>query len=148
MSFYKSLIAIVLGILFTSCDENVEETVSKQNVILPNSKHITIEKTDTRTTSIGIFTKHNYGTKHNFKYRVFVNEGKISWDFGVGEPKHIIFCKNNTYLHYLNEKIETEEVKDSITDSVKKYILLKLKITIKNLLTNVIFLNYLVMSIG
>ncbi|MBU2995786.1 hypothetical protein KO500_05045 [Cellulophaga baltica] len=120
MTFYKTLITIVLVVITISCDENVEETVTKKSVILPNSKHITIEKKDTRTTSIGIFTKHNYGTKHNFKYNVFVNEGKINWDFGVGEPKHIVFCENNTYLHYLNEKIETEEIKDSITDSVEK----------------------------
>lgn len=73
----------IIGViaLFFSCDERVTERMTKKSIILSNGMHLTVEKTNTETTSIGILTKHNYGTKHTFKYKLKLSENSINWDF-------------------------------------------------------------------
>lgn len=119
-TFYKLLIVFILFITATSCKDEVKEIVTKKSTILPNGMHITIEKTDIETTSIGIFTTTNYSRSHRFKYKVNVDEGNITWDFGVGEPKHFLFCDEEVYIHYLNETSYVEEVKDSVNASTEE----------------------------
>ncbi|AIY12492.1 hypothetical protein M667_04320 [Cellulophaga baltica NN016038] len=117
---YKILFAITLIAFFVSCTDKVKETVTKKSEMLPNGMHLTIEKTDIKKTSFGIFTNHNYGTSHRFKYRVAVDQGSIEWDFGVGEPKHFLFCDKGIYIHYLNENSYTEEARDTINDTIEE----------------------------
>jgi hypothetical protein len=126
-SFYKIFLAITVVVSFAACNDTVKETVTKKSEILPNGMHLTIEKTDIKKTSIGIFTSHNYGTSHRFKYRVAVDQGSIEWDFGVGEPKHFLFCDKGVYIHYLNENSYTEESRDSITNTVEELRVIKIE---------------------
>lgn len=119
-TFYKLLIVFILFVTATSCKDEVKEIVTKKSTILPNGMHITIEKTDIETTSIGIFTSTNYSRSHSFKYKANVDEGDITWDFGVGVPKHFLFCDEEVYIHYLNETSYVEEVKDSLNASIEE----------------------------
>lgn len=119
-TFYKILIVFTLFIVATSCKDEIKEIVTKTSTILPNGMHTIVEKTDIKKTSIGIFTSHNYGTSHRFRYKVLVDEGDIEWDFGVGEPKHFLFCDEGVYIHYLNESSRIEEVKDSLNTIIEE----------------------------
>lgn len=127
ISTFKIFFAITIVALFVSCKDEIKETVTKKSEILPNGMHLTIEKTDIRKTSLGLFTNHNYGTSHRFKYRVSVDQGSIDWDFGVGEPKHFLFCDKDVYIHYLNENSYTEESRDSITDISEEVHVIKIE---------------------
>ncbi|WP_158974854.1 hypothetical protein [Cellulophaga sp. L1A9] len=126
-SFYKIFLVITVVVSFAACNDTVKETVTKRSEILPNGMHLTIEKTDIKKTSFGIFTNHNYGTSHRFKYRVAVDKGSIDWDFGVGEPKHFLFCNKGVYIHYLNENSYTEEVRDTINDTIEEVRVIKIE---------------------
>lgn len=105
--------------MFSACDKKVEEHTSKKSIVLSNGTHVAIEKTSTETTSIGILTKHNYGTIHTFKYRLHLKKNNVIWDLGTGEPKNLLICKDNLYIHYLNENSHRIEVKDTVTDSIQ-----------------------------
>lgn len=117
---YKTLLAFALMVVVNSCKDEVKEIVTKKSTILPNGRHITVEKTDIETTAIGIFTSTNYSSSHRFKYLVNIDEENITWDFGVGEPKHFLFGDKDVYLHYLNESSRREEVKDSLNSSIEE----------------------------
>lgn len=68
--------------------------MTKTSKILPNGKHIIVEKNTKEMTSRDIFTNHNYGTSHQFTYKFLLTEDNISWDGGSAEPKNIIFYKD------------------------------------------------------
>jgi len=82
--------------------------------MLPNGQHLEVEKTNKETTSIGMITKHNYGTTHSFKYRIALDKMAIEWDGGSAEPKHLLFCKDTLYIHFLKNKWVEEEAIDSL----------------------------------
>ncbi len=109
------LFYILIICFFSSCNRETKETIDITNKVFPNGKHYTIEKTNKETTSIGIFSKHNYGTHHSFSYKLSIDPGSIHWNGGSGEPKHIIFCKDTTYIHYLKKK----SIELAQTDSLK-----------------------------
>ncbi|MBO0591084.1 hypothetical protein I2486_06655 [Cellulophaga sp. E16_2] len=125
--FYKIFLGIAVIVLVAACKDTVKETVTKKSEMLPNGMHLTVEKTAIEKTSFGIFTNHNYGTSHRFKYRVAVDQESIEWDFGVGEPKHFLFCDKGVYIHYLNENSYTEEARDTINDTIEKVQVIKIE---------------------
>lgn len=110
---------ILLSFLFSGCKYDTEEVTNNTKIILPNGKHLVVEKTTTETTSTGIITKYNYGTSHRFKYKLLLSKEDISWDGGSGEPKNILFCNDNTYIRYLEKKSIRTEYIDSITNETK-----------------------------
>ncbi|ADV48630.1 hypothetical protein Celal_1316 [Cellulophaga algicola DSM 14237] len=126
-AFYKIFLGITVIVLVAACKDTVKETVTKKSEMLPNGMHLMVEKTAIEKTSFGIFTNHNYGTSHRFKYRIAVDQGSIEWDFGVGEPKHFLFCDKGVYIHYLNENSYTEEARDTINDTIEKVQVIKIE---------------------
>ena len=113
------IFVIILNFLFISCNYNAEEIIDKTSKILPNKKHLVVEKINKETTAVGIFTNHNYGTSHSFTYTFSVNPGDINWDGGSSEPKSILFCKDTTYVRYLKEKSIKVKYTDSIDGVIK-----------------------------
>jgi hypothetical protein len=87
--------------------------------MLPNGKHLVVEKITKETTSRGIITNHNYGTSHSFKYKLLLSKEDINWNSGSGEPKNILFCKDTIYIRYLKEKSIRTEYIDSVDNTTK-----------------------------
>ncbi len=118
---FVSRIIIGVAILSTSfigsCSYDTVETTDKTSIALPGDRFLVVEKTNKETTATGLFTKHNYGTTHRFSYTFALNPGKIKWNGGSGEPKHIIFCNDTTYIRYLKKKSIRTEVFDSISNT-------------------------------
>ncbi len=110
---------ILLSYLLGGCNYHEEVITNKTNIILPNGKHLVIEKTNIETTSIGIFTNHKYGTSHRFKYNLLLSEEDISWDGGSGVPKNILFCNDTVYIRYLEKRNIKTEYLDSLTNTTK-----------------------------
>ncbi len=100
----KTLLLTTLFFLFSNCKSDIKETTDKTSKILPNGKHLIVEKINRKTTSIGIFTNHNYGVTHSFNYKITINPDNIKWNEGSGEPKSILFCNDTVYIRYLNER--------------------------------------------
>lgn len=110
---------ILLFSLLTSCNSETEEIIDKTNKTFSNGITMTVEKVNKETTSRGIFTNHNYGTSHSYTYSFSIKEGKINWDRGSGEPKHIIFHQDTTYISYLKNKVIKTKYTDSITNTTQ-----------------------------
>ncbi|MCT4582226.1 MAG: hypothetical protein N4A35_12510 [Flavobacteriales bacterium] len=88
------------------------ETVSKTYVTnkeLPNGILLSVEKTNTENTQIGMFTKHNYGTTHSYSYKVIVEELDAVWEGKSGEPKKLVFCKDSLFLLSYKEMLFTND---------------------------------------
>lgn len=115
--FYSCILLLCL----LNCTHISDESTDIVSKILPNGKHLVVEKTNRETTSIGIITKHNYGSTHSFSYKIVINEGSIEWSGGSGEPKHLLFCDDAVYIHYLKNKWVEEPVIDSLNQSPKRY---------------------------
>lgn len=111
---------VLLNCLVISCNYNTEEILDKTSKILPNGKHIVVEKSTKETTSRGVFTNHNYGTSHRYSYTFLMPKEDINWNGGSGEPKNILFCKDTIYVRYLKEKSIRTKYIDS-TDNTTKY---------------------------
>ncbi len=107
----------VLLFVITSCSQLSTENTDIVSKILPNGQHIEVEKTNKETTSIGIITKHNYGTTHSFTYKITLDKMGIEWNGGSGEPKHLLFCKDTVYIHFLKDKWVEEETIDSLNET-------------------------------
>ena len=114
-----SVLPLIACLLFSSCNSYTEKRTGITTNQLPNGKKLSVEKTSKETTEIGIITNHNYGTTHTFTYKVSINKNEINWDGGSAEPKYILFCKDTTYIRYLEEKRTEIEYKDSLSNSVK-----------------------------
>ncbi len=108
---YASMVLLLFSTNCTHISNESTDTVSK---ILPNGQHLVVEKINKESTSIGIITKHNYGTTHSFSYSITLNDEDINWSGGSGEPKHLLFCKDTVYIHYLKKKW----VEDFLIDSL------------------------------
>ncbi len=115
---YRHNYILVLCLLAFSCNNSVKETTSEKSVVLPNGIHLTVVKTNKYRTSVGILTNTNYGTTHSYKYNVLLNEPNINWSYGSGEPKNLLFCKDTTYIHYVNKNSYPIKVTDSITNTI------------------------------
>ena len=117
----KRGVYILLSVfMLYGCNHEEIEKIDKTSIILPNQKHLTIIKNNKETTSIGIITKHNYGTTHSYTYELEISPGNINWDGGTAEPKNIIFCEDITYIRFLKEKMIEVENTES-TDSIATY---------------------------
>lgn len=112
-------IPILLISAIYGCSTETEKRIDITNKLFPNGKYITVKKTNEDKTSIGIFTKSNYGTKHSFSYEFSVDKGNLNWNGGSGEPKHILFCKDTTFVHSLKEKSIKIQYTDSIDNTIK-----------------------------
>lgn len=112
--------ALFLIFIFTSCNYYDEERIDKTSTTFPNGKLLVVEKTNTESTAVGIFSNHNYGTTHRFTYRFSIKQDGINWDGGSGEPKNIVFCKDTTYMRYLKEKTIITHYTDSISNKTER----------------------------
>ncbi|WP_338765627.1 hypothetical protein WAF17_02035 [Bernardetia sp. ABR2-2B] len=112
----SSIVLIVITVFLMSCEQRSEESIQVENTTLDNGKYLQIEKTNKETTHIGLLTKHNYGTTHSFKYKVSLKEDEIDWKGKKDqEPKHIIFCKENIYMRYLEKLYVPTQTIDTLT---------------------------------
>ncbi len=116
-----AFIVAVSVILCSSCTYDTEEKIDKSNKLLPNGKHLVVEKATSSTTATGFFTKYSYGITHSFYYKLSINPGDVNWDGGSAEPKNIIFYKDAAYIHYLKEKDVKVEAFDSLDNITKTY---------------------------
>ncbi|WP_271765092.1 hypothetical protein [Aquimarina algiphila] len=103
-TLYKVMVLLFLVAVCSNCTSETEKQVDKTNKLLDNGMRLVVEKTNETTKEIGIFSKHNYRTTHSYTYKFTVDGGDVNWDGGSGEPKHILFCENSVYVHYLKEK--------------------------------------------
>ncbi|MHA7056543.1 hypothetical protein ACWGOQ_0004945 [Aquimarina sp. M1] len=110
-------VAIVLSV---GCTSKTKESVDVTNTLLGNDNYLEVQKTNKNTTYTGLLTNANYGTSHRYSYKLTVNNGDINWSGGSGEPKHILFCKDSVYIHYLKEKYIPLKAKDSVGTIVEK----------------------------
>lgn len=78
----KLLLVLTISYLLISCNNTTEKTIDKTSNAFPNGKRLIVEKTNKETKSIGIFSKHNYGTSHHFIYKVSIKPGDINWNGG------------------------------------------------------------------
>ncbi len=115
----KILLLIGFVYVWSGCNTHTEERVDKQEKVLPNKKHITVEKITKETTSVGIFTNHNYGTSHSYRYKFLIQPEDINWDGGSGEPKQLLFCKDTIYMRYLKKKNIQIQYIDSVDNTMK-----------------------------
>ncbi len=117
---YALIFSFVLPFLFNSCRSKTTERIDITNRLLGNDKHLEVQKTNKSTTHRGIITNSNYGTSHSYSYKLTVNYGDVNWNGGTAEPKHLLFCKDSIYIHYLKEKYVPIQTKDSLGDSIKE----------------------------
>ncbi|MBQ4801837.1 hypothetical protein J8L88_03160 [Aquimarina sp. MMG015] len=117
---YLQIISFGLIFLITSCRSKTTERIDITNTLLGNDTHLVVEKTNKSTTHRGIITNSNYGTTHSYSYKLTVNNGDVNWNGGTAEPKHLLFCKDSTYIHYLKEKYISIKSKDSAGNIVEK----------------------------
>lgn len=115
---YVSVLSFIF--LITGCRSKTTERIDITNKLLGKDKHLEVQKTNRNTTHIGVITNSNYGTTHSYSYKFTVNNGDIDWDGGTAEPKHLLFCKDSVYIHYLKEKYISVKSKDSIGNIVEK----------------------------
>ncbi|PIY09005.1 MAG: hypothetical protein COZ18_09350 [Flexibacter sp. CG_4_10_14_3_um_filter_32_15] len=110
----------MVTVFLMSCEQRSEESIQIENITLDNGKYVEIEKTNKETTHIGLITKHNYGKTHSFKYQVNLKEDEIEWKGKKDqEPKHIIFCEDTIYMHYLEKQfIQTQTFDTLIQDTL------------------------------
>ncbi len=111
-SFIISCFVLLFAI--TSCNQSSVENTDVVSKMLPNEQPLEVEKTNKETTLIGIITKHNYGTSHSFRYKITLDKMAITWEGGSGEPKHLLFCEDTLYIHFLKNKWVEEEAIDSL----------------------------------
>lgn len=106
--------------LFSCCHTETQTRTSITNRLLPNGKHLAVEKENREITYTGLLTKHNYGTNHSFRYSLKVDNDAVFWNGGSGEPKHLLFCSDEVFIHFLKRKSIAEAYTDTI-DSTTKY---------------------------
>ncbi len=112
-TLYKIIVLLFLVGVYSNCTSETEKQVDKTNKLLDNGMRLVVEKTNEITKEIGVFSKHNYRTTRSYTYKFTVDGGDVNWDGGSGEPKHILFCENAVYVHYLKEKYITLEQRNS-----------------------------------
>ncbi|SEK93123.1 hypothetical protein SAMN04487910_1503 [Aquimarina amphilecti] len=111
---YVQIFSFVLFFLIISCRSKTTERIDITNTLLGNDMYLEVEKKNKNTTHRGIITNSNYGTTHSYSYKLTINNGDINWNGGTAEPKHLLFCKDSTYIHYLKEKYIPIKSKDSV----------------------------------
>jgi hypothetical protein len=108
-----------LILILSSCTtSSSKKTIEKTNRLLPNEKHLLIEKTNESSLLKGIFTGHIYDTIRSYTYKVII-DNDVEWDGGSSEPKHILFCEGEMYLHSLKEKCITTKYYDSTSQKME-----------------------------
>ncbi|MGB0871010.1 MAG: hypothetical protein ACPG6V_11445 [Flavobacteriales bacterium] len=120
-NFSYSSIFISIFILFItvlSCRSETEEIVNSESILLENGKLLEIEKTDRNTSSIGIFSNHNYGVTHQYSYQLTLDDD-IDWIGGSHEPKQILYHNEDVYIRFLQKKRYTISWIDSLTQENK-----------------------------
>ncbi|WP_103865578.1 hypothetical protein [Aquimarina sp. I32.4] len=115
---YKVLFFVLVLGLFGNCTSKTITKVDKTKKILENGKHLVVEKINKNTSYKGVLTKHIYNSTHQYTYSFTVDRGDVNWDEGAGEPKHILFCNKEVYVHYLKEKYTSITHKDTLGNQV------------------------------
>ena len=111
-------LGVISLLIFSNCETKTKTTVNKQTIALGNTAYLTIQKTNIDRTSIGVFSRHNYGTSHFFKYDLHIDKNDIRWQGSMSEPKEVSLYKDNVFLKLLEEKLITNTVKDTLKDSI------------------------------
>lgn len=111
-------LVFLVGVCCT-CTSETEKQVDKTNKLLGNGKRLVVEKTNKTTHKTGYFTKHYYGATHSYAYEFEVDGGDVNWGGGSGEPKHILFCENAVYVHYLKNKYVPIQHNDTTTSKIE-----------------------------
>jgi hypothetical protein len=102
-------LSVGLSILFTACvTSEIEQRTTSVHKIYPNQKHIIVDKNTTITHYTNRFSNRNLGEGHTFTYKFIIKNDAINWNGGAAEPKHIVFCNDTVYLHYVTEKFEAD----------------------------------------
>ncbi len=107
--------SFVMLLCITNCTHLRDESTDVTSKMLPNGKHLVVEKINKETTAIGLITKYNYGTTHSFSYKIDLDNGSIKWNGGSAEPKHLLFCNDTIYIHYFRNKWIEEQGTDSLS---------------------------------
>ena len=113
-------ISSFMFIFFMGCRSKTTERIDVTNTLLGNDKHLKVTKTNKNTTYRGVITNSNYGTSHSYSYELTINKDDMYWNGGTAEPKHLLFCKDSIYIHYLKEKYISVQSKDSLGNIVNK----------------------------
>ncbi|WP_152537489.1 hypothetical protein [Aquimarina pacifica] len=116
----KGFFVLGLLLLCLGCKQKTVERVDITNKLLGNDKHLEVKKTNKSTTLTGVITNSNYGTTHSYNYALTVDGGAINWLGGTAEPKHLLFCKDTTYIHFLEEKYISIASRDSLGNLEEK----------------------------
>ncbi|EZH72903.1 hypothetical protein ATO12_22505 [Aquimarina atlantica] len=118
---YKALCFTLIVGLFCNCTSKTEKNIDNTNILLGNKKHLVVQKINKTTNHVGILSKHNYRTTHHYEYEFTVDRGDVNWKGGSGEPKHILFCKDSIYLHYLKEKYVSIQDRDTTNSQIENH---------------------------
>ncbi len=111
---------LFLVLILSSCTlSSSKKIIEKTNRLLPNEKHLLVEKTNESSLLKGIFTGNIYDTIRCYTYKVVI-DNDVEWYGGSGEPKHILFCEGEMYLHSLKEKCITTKYYDSTNKKTKE----------------------------
>jgi hypothetical protein len=104
-----------------SCRNETEEIKTIKSIEFGQGQHLEVIKTDKNTTSYGILTNYNYGTRHQFSYDLKIGND-IEWKGGSQEPKEISIINGTYYLRYLHQqshlKTEIDTVLQDTTTNV------------------------------
>ncbi|WP_291723838.1 hypothetical protein [Bernardetia sp.] len=113
----KGIVLIIFVFTALGCERRIEESVETESKILENGKHLKVEKTNRETTSIRLITKHNYGTTHSFKYKLYLTDDEIEWKGTKSqEPKKIAYCNKTIYLRGIEKNYKQIQTIDSVTN--------------------------------
>lgn len=118
LKLYICFATLTLFMSMLSCRSKTEKIVNIETVIFENGKRLEINKTDRNTSSIGIFSNHNYGVTHQYSYELTL-DNDIDWIGGSHEPKQILFNEEDVYLRFLQKKRYNTSSIDSLTLETK-----------------------------
>lgn len=96
----KYHICILVSVLVISaCDSSSVEYNYTHTKKYDEGWRIELNKREILTTRIGILSGHDYGTRRTFNYSFKLSPGRIKWKNSNAEPRNIVFCENEIYLH-------------------------------------------------
>jgi hypothetical protein len=106
---------LLLVLVMIGCTQKTESSTYLTNVVLGNGKALSVAKTNTKTTSVGVITGHVYNPTYSWSYKFTINDDEVMWYGGNGVPQTILFRGDEVYVGYLIKKliiIESEKSKE------------------------------------
>jgi hypothetical protein len=123
----KVLILIGLLSFLSSCETEKKETFNEHVVDLNQDYQVLISSHVTKKEYRGAITNIDYGSSVNAKYNLKIkhkNRTLINSNLGSEEPKHLLICPDDIWLHlvgeyYRKQDITVEADKEKKVDDVK-----------------------------